>query len=409
MLNGLRSITLEREIITSMSRDNSHTVKCKAAFLDRDGTIIKDMPYCSRLEDVELLPDVPEAIKLLNDNGFDVVIITNQSGVARGYITDDILDSMHAKIQRELSEYGAHIDAVYYCPHHPDEHCRCRKPEPGLLLHACLDFGFDFSRSYMVGDKPMDIEAGKSVGCRTLMVSDKRSLLDAAKCIVANIKTSILVPAYNEESGLPIVLSKLINIVDDSCEIIVIDDGSNDTTVGRATEYPNVITVGLPVNKGKGSALVHGIQEARGYNIIWIDADDSYTPELIPQMIHAMDTEYDAVVCSRMFGRENIPKFNRVGNWIFRTMIKKIYGFTPFDPMTGLYGAKKEHLLKMDLSAKRFAIEPEISIKGARMGLNMLDIPSEYKVRVGQTKLNGIKVGFEDLFMILRLLFWGLK
>ncbi len=107
--------------------------------------------------------------------------------------------------------------------------------------------------------------------------------------------------------------------------------------------------------------------------------------------------------------RKNIPAFNRVGNWIFKTIIRKFYGFTPYDPMTGLYGVRKQHLLKMELTSKRFTIEPEVSIKGARMNLRMLDIPTEYKVRAGRTKLNAIKVGWEDTITILSLVFWRLK
>ncbi|MDD4877129.1 MAG: glycosyltransferase, partial [Dehalococcoidales bacterium] len=154
-----------------------------------------------------------------------------------------------------------------------------------------------------------------------------------------------------------------------------------------------------------GEALKTAIAQARAENIIWIDADDTYPTELLPKVRQAFRT-YDMVVCSRKYGQENIPSFNRVGNFIFRTMIKAIYNFKPYDPCSGLYGAKKSHLKMMNLSAHRFAIEPEISIKGARMRLKMLDIPIQYKARVGKAKLNSIIVGFEDLWTILRLIFW---
>lgn len=92
----------------------------RAIFLDRDGTIARDVHYCRRVEDFELLPTVPQAIKLLNANGFKMVVITNQSGIARGgYFTEETLAQIHKKMEEELAEYGAHVDAIYYCPHYP--------------------------------------------------------------------------------------------------------------------------------------------------------------------------------------------------------------------------------------------------------------------------------------------------
>ncbi|MFH0768481.1 MAG: D-glycero-beta-D-manno-heptose 1,7-bisphosphate 7-phosphatase [Chloroflexota bacterium] len=137
----------------------------KAVFLDRDGTIVKDVHYCRRAEDFEILPTVPEAIRLLNQHGFKVVITTNQSGIGRGYFTEATLLQLHEYLKKELAKYGACIDAIYYCPHHPDDGCQCRKPEPGLLLKAGQELGINFSHSFMIGDTEIDIMAGKSVGC----------------------------------------------------------------------------------------------------------------------------------------------------------------------------------------------------------------------------------------------------
>lgn len=217
-------------------------------------------------------------------------------------------------------------------------------------------------------------------------------------------QTTIIVPAYNEEGGLSIVLGEIFKLLDDSYEVIVIDDGSTDRTWEVASQFPCRVIRHEP-NQGKGAALKTGIKNATGENMIWIDADDSYPVELIPKMTQALN-EYDMVVCSRKYGRGNIPRFNRIGNWLFRTMIKNIYGFKPYDPCTGLYGAKKRYLQLMDLSSKRFAIEPEISIKGSRMKLRMLEIPITYRARVGSAKLSAIKVGFEDLWTILKFTFW---
>ena len=143
----------------------------KAVFLDRDDTIAKDVPYCSRVEDFEILPSVPEGIRLLNEHGFIVVVITNQSGIARGYLTEQTLSQIHEKMHRELGRWDAHVDAIYHCPHHPDDGCECRKPKPTLLLRAAKDIGIDLHLSYMVGDDAKDIAAGRSAGCKTVLVT----------------------------------------------------------------------------------------------------------------------------------------------------------------------------------------------------------------------------------------------
>ena len=175
----------------------------RAVFLDRDGTIAKDVHYCRRVEDFELLPTVPEAIRLINSRGFQVVVITNQSGVARGYFTEETLAQIHVKMEDELNKHGAHIDAVYYCPHHPDDGCDCRKPGTGLFDKATKDLAIKFKTSYVVGDMQMDTDAGKALGCKTVMVTTgpqggsdildppdytANSLLEAAQWIVRDAK-----------------------------------------------------------------------------------------------------------------------------------------------------------------------------------------------------------------------------
>lgn len=143
----------------------------KAVFLDRDGTIARDVHYCRRVEDFEILPRVPEAIRLLNQEGYKVVVITNQSGIARGYFSEATLSLIHHEMITILEQGGAHIDAVYVCPHHPDEGCDCRKPSPALIIRAAADIGIALERSYMIGDDPKDVQAGRAAGCRTILLT----------------------------------------------------------------------------------------------------------------------------------------------------------------------------------------------------------------------------------------------
>jgi histidinol-phosphate phosphatase family protein len=143
----------------------------RAVFLDRDGTINLDVVHCSRVEDFHILRDVPEAIGRLNRAGFRVVVITNQSAVARGLLTEQGLARIHEHMREWLARRGAHVDAVYYCPHGPDDGCDCRKPKPGLLAKATRELGIDPTTSYMIGDSERDVQAGASAGCQTVLIS----------------------------------------------------------------------------------------------------------------------------------------------------------------------------------------------------------------------------------------------
>jgi D,D-heptose 1,7-bisphosphate phosphatase len=158
----------------------------KAVFLDRDGTIARDVHYCRRPEDFKLFKDVPVSIKKLNEKGYKTVLVTNQSGIARGYFSEDTLVRIHQKMKDELAAAGATIDAIYYCPHHPDEHCECRKPGTALFLKAAKELDIDLGHSYMVGDTPGDIEAGNTLGCKTVLVTTNDTALSACPDHQAN-------------------------------------------------------------------------------------------------------------------------------------------------------------------------------------------------------------------------------
>lgn len=149
----------------------------RAVFLDRDGTINVEKDYLYRIEDFQMIPNAPEAIRLLNDAGFLVVVVTNQSGIGRGYYDELMLEKLHCHMAQELAKAGARIDAWYFCPHHPEHgtghyrrDCACRKPLPGMLVQAAEDLGIDLTTSFMVGDKLADIEAGLAAGSRSLLV-----------------------------------------------------------------------------------------------------------------------------------------------------------------------------------------------------------------------------------------------
>ncbi len=149
-----------------------------AVFLDRDGTICKDVHYMRSPEQFELLPGVAEGIKLLNELGVKVIVATNQSGVARGYFTEQDLKKIHERMIEELSKRGAKIDAIYYCPHHPDDDCGCRKPKIGMLKKAEVDFRLDLSSCFIVGDKRLDVETGKNAGCASILIPGPETELD---------------------------------------------------------------------------------------------------------------------------------------------------------------------------------------------------------------------------------------
>ncbi len=146
------------------------TEKRKAIFLDRDGTICEDVNYLSRVEDLRLFPFAAKAIKLLNDNGFLVILVTNQSGIARGFFNEETLRKIHKKLEHELKKSGAKLDAIYFCPHKADDKCFCRKPETGMLEQAARDFSIDPENSWMIGDKAIDVAAGFNAKMKTALV-----------------------------------------------------------------------------------------------------------------------------------------------------------------------------------------------------------------------------------------------
>ncbi len=160
--------------------------KQKAIFLDRDGTLNKYVGFLRKTDELELLPGVAEAIQRINALGYLAIVITNQPVVARGEVTFEGLEEIHRKLETELGKEGAYIDALYYCPHHPDKgfagevpelkkDCTCRKPKPGMILQAAKDFNIDLAASWMVGDSEADIACGKNAGVHTALLSREKT------------------------------------------------------------------------------------------------------------------------------------------------------------------------------------------------------------------------------------------
>jgi D-glycero-D-manno-heptose 1,7-bisphosphate phosphatase len=148
-----------------------------AIFLDRDGTLNVDVGYLHAMDQLELFPWTADSLRLLKRAGYLLVVITNQSGVATGYIREAFVGEAHAEIQARLAQAGVAIDAFYYCPHHVSgvlphltRDCRCRKPKPGMIEDAVRDHQIDVSRSWMLGDKWLDVKAGQAAGVRTILL-----------------------------------------------------------------------------------------------------------------------------------------------------------------------------------------------------------------------------------------------
>jgi D-glycero-D-manno-heptose 1,7-bisphosphate phosphatase len=175
----------------------STNAKRKAIFIDRDGTLIEEVNFLSRIEDLQFFPFTDEAVSILKNKGYLLIVVTNQSGIGRGIYSEADMHSIHEEIQNRLS---AAIDAFYFCPHLPDEGCACRKPALGMIRSACVDFDIDLADSWMIGDKKLDVETGINASLRTAMVltgygeNDSRmlegqpdvlakNLLEAAKAI----------------------------------------------------------------------------------------------------------------------------------------------------------------------------------------------------------------------------------
>ncbi|MCR8679273.1 MULTISPECIES: D-glycero-beta-D-manno-heptose 1,7-bisphosphate 7-phosphatase [Campylobacter] len=160
--------------------------KIKALFLDRDGVINKDPGYVYRIEDFEFMPGIFEALSGFMALGFEIFVVTNQSGIGRKYYTQADFDNLSYYMISEFKKRGVSIKKIYYCPHTPDDNCSCRKPKSGMFLQALSEFDIDMKSSIMIGDKKSDIEAANSAGVgRSFLIDGDKfsSVLDILECV----------------------------------------------------------------------------------------------------------------------------------------------------------------------------------------------------------------------------------
>jgi D,D-heptose 1,7-bisphosphate phosphatase len=185
--------------------------KNTAVFLDRDGTINEEVGYLDSIDKLNLFAYTAEAIRLINESGMKAVVITNQSGVAKGYFTEEFVRKVHARIQEMLRERGAFIDAFYYCPHHQTEgigvylqSCTCRKPEAGMLIEASKELDIDLRRSYTVGDMLKDIKVARTVGAKGILVKTGYGINTIEKDLASD-SSEMCQPTYIAEDILDAV------------------------------------------------------------------------------------------------------------------------------------------------------------------------------------------------------------
>ena len=183
---------VEQDLLKGRVRARNLDRKQKCIFLDRDGTLNVYKGFLTDIEELELIPGTAEALKCINSSEYLAIVITNQPVIARGGCSVQELEEIHNKLETLLGKEGAYIDALYYCPHHPDKGFEgerpeykieygCRKPKPGMLLKAAEDYNIDLSQSIMIGDGKNDMEAGKAAGCQTILVDEQNTLLSVVK------------------------------------------------------------------------------------------------------------------------------------------------------------------------------------------------------------------------------------
>jgi glycosyltransferase involved in cell wall biosynthesis len=222
-------------------------------------------------------------------------------------------------------------------------------------------------------------------------ITADRTTEEPRRASTNGVRTTVVLPAYNEGAALPHVLDELGEYLDGSYEVLVVDDGSTDDTTEVAERYP-VRLVRHGSNRGKGVAIRTGIAEAQGENVVIMDADATYPVPAIKEMVELLD-DHDLVRGVRESEAGSMPVVNRVGNWLFNKLLTLSHGLEGSDHLTGLYAMRRSEAVKLATEARGFDIETEIGIKAKARGLREAEIPISYLPRVGEKKLSPWKDG----------------
>jgi Glycosyl transferase family 2 len=217
------------------------------------------------------------------------------------------------------------------------------------------------------------------------------------------VRTTVVLPAFNEGAALPHVLAELGEYLDQSYEVLVVDDGSTDDTVDVVEGRPGVRLIQHSSNRGKGVAIRTGIAEAHGDNVVIMDADATYPVPAIKELVDLLD-ENDLVRGIRESEPESMPIVNRFGNWLFNKLLAISHGLEGADQLTGLYAIRRSEAVRLGTEARGFDIETEIGIKAKARGLREAEIPISYLPRVGEKKLSPWKDGLRILGRVIVLL-----
>jgi glycosyltransferase involved in cell wall biosynthesis len=235
-----------------------------------------------------------------------------------------------------------------------------------------------------------------------MAVTASKRTRDESAASADGVRTTVVLPAYNEGAALPHVLSELGEYLDPTYEVLVVDDGSTDDTVDVVEDYP-VRLVQHSSNRGKGVAIRTGIAEAQGENVVIMDADATYPVPAIKEMVDLLD-DNDLVRGIRESEPESMPVVNRFGNWLFNKLLSVSHGLEGTDHLSGLYAIRRSEAVRLGTEARGFDIETEIGIKAKARGLREAEIPISYLPRVGEKKLSPWKDGLRILGRVIVLL-----
>lgn len=235
-----------------------------------------------------------------------------------------------------------------------------------------------------------------------MAVTASKTTGDESPASAGGVRTTVVLPAYNEGAALPHVLTELGEYLDQTYEVLVVDDGSTDDTADVAENYP-VRLIQHPSNRGKGVAIRTGIAEAQGENVVIMDADATYPVPAIKEMVDLLD-ENDLVRGIRESENGSMPVVNRFGNWLFNKLLALSHGLDGTDHLTGLYAIRRSEAVRLGTEARGFDIETEIGIKAKARGLREAEIPISYLPRMGEKKLSPWKDGLRILGRVIVLL-----